>query len=285
MHACAALRLRAAAAAVALPLAVVHVAVLPPDVEHLPPFPSAAEHMVLVPGLDRLDGSLLDGMPDALWSEHSAELTATFEAAASAGAAAAEPPPSFARFCARHVSGADLRTKAADEWLRAAKPLAVVWDSDGTLVHSTDILCGGSNAILTARGLPPLPHEEITKGFWMPTATRLASLLSPPPEAADAEGLAAEFYTAATKLAEAGGAVECDGIGAVLSAVQGAGVKQAVVSNSLRAFVVACLKTTGAFPFFAVAAGSGGARVLEQLEGVLGEDTGERTRRPHDRAA
>ena len=60
----------------------------------------------------------------------------------------------------------------------------------------------------------------------------------------EAEQLAAEFYTAATALATTG-AVECAGIGAALAALQDRGLKQAVVSNSLREFVVACLTATG----------------------------------------
>ena len=105
-----------------------------------------------------------------------------------------------------------------------------------------------------------------------------ASFAASAPEVA--EGLAAEFYAAATELA-ATAAVPCPGVMSVLPALQARGIKQAVVSNSLRSFVAACLAKTEALPFFAVRdpssaprpPGAGGAQhPLELHAGVLGED-------------
>ena len=63
--------------------------------------------MVLVKGLDRIDGSVLAGMPDALWSRHTAELRQRFENQ--------EPPPlGFGDFCARFDTG-ELSTLAMRE--------------------------------------------------------------------------------------------------------------------------------------------------------------------------
>ena len=53
--------------------------------------------MVLVRGLDRLDGSAIDGMPDELWSEHTAEMLASQP----------EGAP-FSEHCARYADGTDL---------------------------------------------------------------------------------------------------------------------------------------------------------------------------------
>lgn len=72
--------------------------------------------MVVVRGLDRLDGSLLSGMPDALWSRHTAELRQRFENQ--------EPPPlGFSAFCARFDTG-ELTTLAMREHMAAPSPPA-----------------------------------------------------------------------------------------------------------------------------------------------------------------
>lgn len=94
---------------------------------------------MLVPGLDRLDGSLLAGMPDDLWSAHSAEIQAAFAAAIDAAAAdedAATAPVGFDAFCTRYCDGT-ASTDAMTKWAAVAPPLAVIWDSDGTLVRSS----------------------------------------------------------------------------------------------------------------------------------------------------
>ena len=59
--------------------------------------------MVLVRGLDRLDGTNLEGMSDELWSQHTAELTQRFQVQ--------DPGPDagglgFTEFCARFDAGA-----------------------------------------------------------------------------------------------------------------------------------------------------------------------------------
>ena len=72
--------------------------------------------MVVVRGLDRLDGSLLSGMPDALWSRHTAELRQRFENQEL-------PPLGFSAFCARFDTG-ELTTLAMREHMAAPSPPA-----------------------------------------------------------------------------------------------------------------------------------------------------------------
>jgi beta-phosphoglucomutase-like phosphatase (HAD superfamily) len=85
-------------------------------------------------------------------------------------------------------------------FVESAPPLAVIWDSDGTVVASEQVIIMASNSLLTARGMPALGNDELKAGFHMPTATRLASIIPEERRGAGAD-LAAEFYTAATQLA------------------------------------------------------------------------------------
>ena len=120
--------------------------------------------MVLVPGLDRLDGSAIDGMSDELWSQHTAEVLAQ----------KAEDAP-HNEHCQRYADGTDLSTAAMRAFVESALPLAVIWDSDGTVVASEQVICMASNALLTARGMPTLGDDELK-------AVRFGSV----PEAAEA---------------------------------------------------------------------------------------------------
>eukprot|EP01048_Picozoa_sp_COSAG05_P033317 COSAG05_NODE_13289_length_435_cov_0.863095_1_plen_135_part_01 len=84
----------------------------------------------------------------------------------------------------------------------------------------------------------------------MPTATRLGTLI---PEAqrgaGGSAGLAGEFYAAATQLA-ASGATACTGVADVVEALHAKGIAQAVVSNSLSSFVLACLHAAAMLSWF-----------------------------------
>lgn len=193
--------------------------------------------MVLVVGLDRLDGSAIDGMSDELWSQHTAELLAQ------------KPKDApFNEHCARYADGTDLRTAAMQSFVESAPPLAVIWDSDGTVVASEQVIIMASNSLLTARGMPALGNDELKAGFHMPTATRLASIIPEERRGAGAD-LAAEFYTAATQLATSH-AAPCNGVPQVLEELASRSIAQAVVSNSLSSFVIECLQAVGVLRFF-----------------------------------
>jgi beta-phosphoglucomutase-like phosphatase (HAD superfamily) len=231
---------------------------------------------MLVAGLDRLDGSVIDGMPDDLWALHTAEIRSEL-----AEVQKTEPGTDFGTFCRRYMGGDDLTTQAMRTFLVQAPPLAVLWDSDGTLVASEAVIIEASNRVLEARGLPRRSDAELKAGFHMPTAERLASLLPAPMSPSALAGssggstvgattdtpvaLAAEFYAAATQLAE-GDAMVCAGprapwgVGAVLEALAQRRVALAVVSNSLRSFVLQCLLTVGVLPYFAAEGGEAAGR-------------------------
>mmetsp|Transcript_23471 Transcript_23471/g.70361 ORF Transcript_23471/g.70361 Transcript_23471/m.70361 type:complete len:90 (-) Transcript_23471:51-320(-) len=58
--------------------------------------------MVVVRGLDRIDGTHVDStMDDTLWAEHTAEIRARFEASFVDGA----PPVAFNEFCEDYATG------------------------------------------------------------------------------------------------------------------------------------------------------------------------------------
>lgn len=193
--------------------------------------------MTVVPGLDRLDGSAIDGMPDELWSQHSAELLDQKP----------EDVP-FNEHCKRYADGTDLTTAAMRTFLESAPPLAVIWDSDGTVVASEQVIIMASNALLTERGMPALGDEELKAGFHMPTAMRLESIIPEDRRGAHAD-LAAEFYVAATQLASSH-AKPCDGVPHAVEALVSRGIAQAVVSNSLSSFVIECLRAVGMLSYF-----------------------------------
>ena len=193
--------------------------------------------MVLVPGLDRLDGSAIDGMPDELWSQHTAELLAQKP----------EQAP-FNEYCARFADGTDLSTAAMRTFVESAPPLAVIWDSDGTVVASEQVIIMASNSLLTARGMPALGDDELKSGFHMPTAARLASIIPEERRGAGAD-LAAEFYTAATQLATSH-AMPCQGVPQVVEELASRSIAQAVVSNSLSSFVIECLRAVSVLSYF-----------------------------------
>ena len=50
---------------------------------------------------------------------------------------------------------------------------AVLYDFDGTLVHSLDIVVAASNRVLERRGLPTRPGPEIIAAMVHPTAPRM----------------------------------------------------------------------------------------------------------------
>lgn len=192
--------------------------------------------MVLVPGLDRLDGFAISGMPDDLWSQHTTELL---------GAKPEQEP--FNAYCQRYADGTDLSTAAMRVFLEDAPPLAVLWDSDGTIVASEQVIVVATNTLLSARGLPTKSDEEVKAGLHMPTADRLASLI---PEEQRGNDLAGEFYEAATQLAMSLPAEACAGVPPVIEAVAARNIAQAVVSNSLSTFVLECLRTVGVLGHF-----------------------------------
>jgi beta-phosphoglucomutase-like phosphatase (HAD superfamily) len=202
--------------------------------------------MVLVPGLDRLDGSAIAGMPDDLWGQHTQELMASLQAAQQQ-AAQGEQTIAFEEYCHRYADGTDLTTAAMRVFLESAPPLAVIWDSDGTVVASEPAIIGASNEMLALRGLPTLTDDELKAGFHMPTAVRLETII--PEQHWQGADLAAEFYSAASRLASTQ-VTACAGVPAVLEGLSARGVALAVVSNSLQSFVLECLRGSGVLGHF-----------------------------------
>ncbi len=73
---------------------------------------------------------------------------------------------------------------------------AVIYDHDGTLLDSLDIVVAATNAVLAAHGALARPRAEIIAGMVHPTAPRMGGLLGVD-DPRDQAMLAAAFYVAA----------------------------------------------------------------------------------------
>lgn len=126
---------------------------------------------------------------------------------------------------------------------------AVIYDHDGTLVDSLDIVVAATNAVLAAHGAPPRPRAEIIAGMVDPTGPRLGGLLEvgdPQRQAA----LAAAFYNAA-HACDAHHARVYPGVAALVAQFTAMGVVQGVISNNQGTLVRRLLRAHALADYFA----------------------------------
>jgi phosphoglycolate phosphatase len=118
----------------------------------------------------------------------------------------------------------------------------VVFDHDGTLVNSLDVVVHASNQALASLGKAPKPAAEIVAGMVHPTAQRLGLLagITDP----DTQVVLARTYDAlAVRSSER--ATLYPGIAEMLETVERMGARQAVLSNSAGAFIRTILRRLG----------------------------------------
>lgn len=118
----------------------------------------------------------------------------------------------------------------------------VVFDHDGTLVDSLDVVVHASNQVLTAFGKAPKPASEIVAGMVHPTAPRLGLLaeVGDPNAQQDMARLYNELALRSSGLARL-----YPGIDAMLANLESMGWQQAVLSNSTGAFIRSILDRLG----------------------------------------
>jgi phosphoglycolate phosphatase len=118
----------------------------------------------------------------------------------------------------------------------------VVFDHDGTLVDSLEVVVHASNEILATLGKAPRPAAEIVAGMVHPTGPRLGLLagISDPDVQQD---LARRYNDLAVR--SSGRAKLYPGIEAMLGTVEHLGFRQAVLSNSAGAFIRTILGRLG----------------------------------------
>jgi len=130
---------------------------------------------------------------------------------------------------------------------------AVIYDFDGTLVNSLNVVVAATNAVLVAHGKLPKPAPEIIAGMVHPTGQRIGGLLAIHDSATQAE-LADEFYHAAHRLCD-GNAFVYDGIAAAMTDIAALAISQGVVSNNQGTLVRRLLDQLGLARHIAVAFG------------------------------
>lgn len=77
-------------------------------------------------------------------------------------------------------------------------PRSLIFDHDGTLVDSLDLVVAATNSVLRGIGEAERDRDTIIAGMVVPTAARFARLISRPP--AEYGELAARFYAEARRL-------------------------------------------------------------------------------------
>jgi phosphoglycolate phosphatase len=118
----------------------------------------------------------------------------------------------------------------------------VIFDHDGTLVDSLEVVVHASNQVLTAFGKDPKPATLIVAGMVHPTAPRLGLLAET--DDPDVQRDMARLYNDLA-LRSSGLAKLYPGIDAMLANIEGMGWRQAVLSNSAGAFIRSILGRLG----------------------------------------
>jgi phosphoglycolate phosphatase len=123
----------------------------------------------------------------------------------------------------------------------------VVFDHDGTLVNSLPVVVEASNAVMAAFGYERKPAAEIVAGMVHPTAPRLG-LLAGTSDLAIQKKMALLYGKLA--MASSSLATLYPGVEGLLRALQGQGIRLAVLSNSEGIFVRTILERLDVARYF-----------------------------------
>jgi len=138
--------------------------------------------------------------------------------------------------------------------IRPARPKAVVFDHDGTLMDTLEVVVQASNAVLEAEGLPPQDRATIVAGMVLPTPERMGALAGATDPGA-MRTLGRAYEAQALELAHR--AKPYPGVPELLARLQALDIPMAVVSNSAQAFLSRALA---------------GANLRDAFRMVLGSD-------------
>jgi phosphoglycolate phosphatase len=116
-----------------------------------------------------------------------------------------------------------------------ARPDLVLFDLDGTLVDSAPDLAGAANAMRAARGLPPVPYEELRPLAGSGARGMLARAFALTPADGDYEAMRDEFYAIYEQcmLAQA---VAFEGVAKLLDGLRAQRLPWGIVTNKARRF-------------------------------------------------
>lgn len=137
--------------------------------------------------------------------------------------------------------------------LSHVRPRAIIYDHDGTLVDSLDVVVAATNAVLEKHGKAAQPRDAIIQGMVEPTPIRMGLLLSVADVPAR-QRLAAEFYQAAQAFSPRQ-VRAYPGITELLVTARGLGIAQGVVSNNQGNFVRNVLAHLGLGAHFSAVVG------------------------------
>ncbi len=119
----------------------------------------------------------------------------------------------------------------------------VVYDHDGTLIDSIDLVVEATNAALTSEGHAEASREKIMRGMVFPTLERMGFHVGSDDPALRA-WLAERYYASAWRIGAAR-ARPYPGVAALLEEVQRQGLRQALLSNNQGDFVRQILSAHG----------------------------------------
>jgi phosphoglycolate phosphatase len=111
----------------------------------------------------------------------------------------------------------------------------LIYDHDGTLIDSIDLVVQATNAALASAGFPTATRETVMRGMVLPTLERMGYHVGS--EDAGLEALLAERYYAEAWRIGATAARPYPGIAELLEEMHGRGLKQAMLSNNQGRFI------------------------------------------------
>ncbi len=130
---------------------------------------------------------------------------------------------------------------------------AIVFDHDGTLMDTLDVVVQASNAVLAAEGLPQHDRATIVAGMVLPTPERMGALAASV-DSAHMRAMGRAFEAQALRLAHQ--AKPYPGVAELLVHLRALDIPMAVVSNSAQAFLACALGAAGLREAFQFVLGS-----------------------------
>ena len=116
----------------------------------------------------------------------------------------------------------------------------VVYDHDGTLIDSIDLVVAATNSALTSRGFAAEAREGVMRGMVLPTLERMGYHAGSE-DAALRAALAERYYAEAWRIGTSA-ARPYPGVRELLQAVRDLGLPQAMLSNNQGDFIRAIMK-------------------------------------------
>jgi len=124
-------------------------------------------------------------------------------------------------------------------------PRAVLWDIDGTLVESTELALGSTNAVLKSNGFGEISLADYKVGIKYATPFRMAFHAKGNPDDPCGPDLAKQFDEHYIALVSPVTASLFEGLADLLREIQAKGCRQAALSNACTSYVTAVADAHG----------------------------------------